>query len=329
MDGPKPYDANGYDTATARGIPQPGFVREVVVDDLQKQFVLRDTDIVIATYPKCGTTWMQQILLTLQYEGDKTKVPRPLSQSPWIENVTCSKFLKIPRGFQSDPRSVQELLSWDGSTEFAPPPGRRVFKTHATVELAPWKGGVQGLRNTKVVVVTRNPKDACVSMFHHSRDTEVFHYRGDFQHFASDLFLKGNVESGCFWAWHAGWQRAAEANKANVVWVSYEELKEDPAGTIRRLADFLGIPASDDTILRTVGASSFSSIKSAFAQADQQLLQQGKRTKKNHIRQGEMGSWRSDIYGALLVEFDAVHTLKCSEHALTYKFNFGAGEHCL
>lgn len=65
-------------------------------------------------------------------------------------------------------------------------PGRRCLKTHAPHHLVPWKGGVTAAGiggGRRVIVVTRNPNDACVSMFHHSRDVESFAYTGDFQHF--------------------------------------------------------------------------------------------------------------------------------------------------
>jgi len=198
-----------------------------------------------------------------------------------------------------------------------------VWKTHAPVELAPWRGGVGGLGGAKVVVVTRNPKDACVSMYHHSRDVPAFEYSGDMRHFVAELFLAGNVESGCFWAWHAGWQRAAAAAPAGVLWISYEELARDPVGGIRRVAEFAGIPASDDAIGRTAQAASFPAMKRAFADADAKMEAQGIRTKKNHIRRGEVGSWRAELPGALLAKFDEVHESRCAEHGLSYQFDFG------
>ena len=46
---------------------------------------LRETDIVVATYPKCGTTWMQNILLCLLAGGDASKVRDPMKMSRWPE----------------------------------------------------------------------------------------------------------------------------------------------------------------------------------------------------------------------------------------------------
>ena len=53
-------------------------------------FELRPGDIVIASPPKCGTTWTQMIcaLLILQ----EAELPRPLDRlSPWIDMVTRAR----------------------------------------------------------------------------------------------------------------------------------------------------------------------------------------------------------------------------------------------
>lgn len=75
--------------------------------------------------------------------------------------------------------TIDEWNAWEpAEASQAHRPLRRVIKTHAPAQLAPWIGGVErGLRDgARVIVVTRNPKDACVSMFHHSRDVPAFGY---------------------------------------------------------------------------------------------------------------------------------------------------------
>ena len=64
--------------------PQPKICKTWVLDSTRWDYYQpRDGDIVIATYPKCGTTWMQQMVSLLIFQSLE---PRPISHiSPWID----------------------------------------------------------------------------------------------------------------------------------------------------------------------------------------------------------------------------------------------------
>merc|ERR1719362_1503826 len=129
-------------------------------------------------------------------------------------------------------------------------------------------------------------------MYHHTKDSShLFGYTGDFSHFVEKLFLQGRVEFGCFWKWHAGWEKAAAANPA-ILWISFEDLKRDPVQGVRTIAAFLDVPCSDDVIRQVVGESTFEAMKSKFAVVDKERESLGKMIKKNHIRRGAVGSWQ-------------------------------------
>jgi len=315
-------DERGYRHVLVRGVVYPPFANHAAIDGLRAGFKLRDTDIVIATYPKCGTTWMQQIVLSLLFGGDRSKVPEPMVQAPWLE-CAVSAHANGKTMPNAEPRSRDQLLAWDGATAGAPAPSRRVFKTHAPVEILPWSGGLDLPGDAKVIVVVRNPKDACVSMYHHSRDVPAFEYTGDFEHFVPSLFLRGKVESGCFWRWHAGWWKACEDNR-KTLWISYEDLKLDPVAGVRRIAAFLGVPAPDEVVRLVVGASSFDAMKASFEETASRKAAAGKPVKRNHIRRGEMGTWREMLRGPLLEAFDRAHEERTAELGLSYSFDFGS-----
>ena len=145
-------------------------------------------DIIIATYPKCGTTWMQQVVMLILAHGEKDLVERPTTLAPWLE---------LNHGMRKDMLSYEPPEAWRKHG----PGARRVFKTHAVAGLAPWTGGasVDGIpKGAKVIVVTRNPKDAAVSYYHHGHDTPFYRYTGDWAHFLHKLFLPGIIDFGDF-----------------------------------------------------------------------------------------------------------------------------------
>merc|ERR1712048_822021 len=157
-------------------------------------------------------------------------------------------------------------------------------------------------------------------------DTPGFDYSGDIDHFILSLFLQGKVESGCFWAWHAGWWKAYQAQKhqkePGIYWVSYEDLKGNTQIEIEKLAFFLGIPVSEELLTQVVNLSSFSTMKDKAAQLNQEKLHRGDSIKMNHIRTGQAGNWRKSISGNTLVKFDEVDKSKASEHGLNYSFTY-------
>ena len=73
-------------------------------------------------------------------------------------------------------------------------PSPRVIKTHLPLEFLPTKL----LDTCKVIFVGRNPKDACVSFYHHQAMKPEYHMKGNFSDFA-ELYLKGAVEYGNYW----------------------------------------------------------------------------------------------------------------------------------
>jgi len=303
--------------------------------DLRQNFSLREGDIVIATYPKCaasprqtaqadspsnhlvvralpcrcGTTWTQQVVMLLLAQGEKELVQRPTSLAPWLE---------LNHAMRTNMLAYEPPEEW---RKQGPAAGRRVFKTHAVAALAPWRGGAteEGIpRGAGVIVVTRNPKDAAVSYFHHGRDTVQYKYTGDWAHFLHAIFLPGLVDFGDFWSWHGTWWRArAKLPPDRLLWISYEEMQADLPAVVRRIAAFVGVPATEEVVRAVVAGASFGSMRKDWSALEQeQLHQTGVVTKKNHVRQGRSGAWREAMSEADSDAIDATHAARCRAEGL-------------
>ena len=103
-------------------------------------FELRDSDVVISTPPKCGTTWTQMLCALLIFDGPE--FPAPLSTlSPWLDQSV---------------RPLEDVVAAYGSQRH-----RRFIKTHTPLDGIPFR------ENVTYVVVGRDPRDVMISMEHH------------------------------------------------------------------------------------------------------------------------------------------------------------------
>ena len=109
-------------------------------------FELRPGDIIIATPPKCGTTWTQMIcaLLILQ----EPELPLPLDTlSPWIDMVTRAR--------------TEVFADLQAQTH------RRFIKTHTPLD------GIPNDPTVTYICVGRDPRDVALSMDHHIDNTDI------------------------------------------------------------------------------------------------------------------------------------------------------------
>ena len=109
-----------YQSMMYEGVVYPPFIKTEVLNELREKHILRSSDIVIATFPKCGTTWMQQIVLTLLADGGVSKVRRPMDMSPLLEARVSEKGLEAFETWHS------EKTGWNGlnislESEWCPP----------------------------------------------------------------------------------------------------------------------------------------------------------------------------------------------------------------
>ena len=220
-----------------------------------------ESDVFITTYPKCGTTWMQYILYLLRNKGE------PLPKGEKILH-------HVPHLEESGAEVVAALEE------------PRVIKTHLPKEMSPWN------TNAKYIYVARNPKDCCTSMFHHTRNFGV-HYDfvdGPFWAFF-ECFVRGEVDFNCFFDNLNSW--FAVKDLPNLLFLTYEEMKEDTAAVVRRLGEFLGGEfekyALDEAIVqKVVQNSSLTSMKKSpenwtFSKNDE------------FVRKGIIGDWRTTL----------------------------------
>ncbi|GFT98169.1 hypothetical protein NPIL_166511 [Nephila pilipes] len=169
------------------------------------QYKPRPGEVFIVTYPKCGTTWTQHILVLIFSHGEPPASNFDFfSAAPFLEMTGAKGAEKMPR------------------------PG--AIKIHLPYHLAPRSD------EAKYICVTRNPKDTCVSYYHHMKNIPMHGFNGTFDQFF-ELFLSGNIDYGDYFDHLLGWYE--HKNDPNVLFVTYEEMKENPTDAILKMASFI------------------------------------------------------------------------------------------
>ncbi|KAG9477672.1 hypothetical protein GDO78_012923, partial [Eleutherodactylus coqui] len=201
-----------------------------------KDFQARDGDILIDTYPKSGTTWMQEIVDLIMHDADEQACRR----APVYERIPFIELFHLMK---------------PGIEEVNRMPSPRILKSHLPVQLVPqsfWE------HNCKVIYVARNARDT-VTSFYHFDHILLFHPHPDPWEKYLERFMKGDVGWGSWYDHVKGFWEAQ--GKHNILYVFFEDVKKAPLQEIRKVAKFLGKNLSEETIEKIGRLSSFEYMK--------------------------------------------------------------------
>ncbi|MGE3512241.1 MAG: sulfotransferase domain-containing protein [Vicinamibacterales bacterium] len=202
----------------------------------QQQLVdWRDGDIVISVPIKSGTTWTMNIVYQLVTGGDPD-FEDIYAEVPWLE------FVARPG------QPPEELLERIAHMRRDRP---RAFKTHAAPPMLPFLAP-GGEKDVKYIVVCRNPEEALVSakpFFEQHTDAwfELWNLpkgamvRPDFATFYQEVIDPGRLQGMLFGFLAAWWPLR---HHRNVLMLHYADMTRDHEGSIRKIADFLGVAPS-------------------------------------------------------------------------------------
>ena len=192
----------------------------------------RDDDIVIATYAKSGTTWMQQIVAQLMFDGDPDISVAEMS--PWVDLRVPPKEVKLP------------LL--EAQTH------RRFMKTHLPVD------ATRFCPQAKYLSIGRDGRDVVWSMYNHHANANQTWYDAlnntpgrvgppiepppdTIRQYWREWLDRDGYPFWPFWDNVRSWW--AVRDLPNVKFIHFANLKHDMAREIRAIATFLDIPIKE------------------------------------------------------------------------------------
>lgn len=270
-----------------RGLPQRTKSYENPRIDTSRwdHYVPREGDVVVATYAKNGTTWMEQIILHLIHRGE---------DKPTIHDVG----IWIDRKNRREAKEHEDFPVEEMVAKLNAQTHRRQMKTHLPLDHLPY------YQEVKYVVVGRPNRDVWLSWHNHYRNwLEQDQLPEDPRDFWAD-WIEGRVAPQSDWGEDAGvhphfsyyQQWWTYRDLENILLVHFDDLLEDLPREVRRVAAFLRIDVTDDEVESVARETTFINMKS---KADELLP--GARRADRFLNEGRNGRWREMLTEADLV----------------------------
>ncbi|KAL9959400.1 hypothetical protein ACROYT_G032722 [Oculina patagonica] len=266
--------------ALIHGIRVP-FYEPNVDKDFEKdlsRFETRSDDVYVVSYPKSGTTWLQEIVWQIYHNGDISK-----------EEVES-------RYYQLEKSQLFERPGDEQQVALNSRPSPRFIKSHLPYHVIPISENKAN--RSKYLYIARNPKDAAVSFYHFVRSFgPASHFYGNWEFFAK-MFLEGKGAFG-LWSDHVlPWWK--HRNEPHILFLKYEDLKKDLCNNVRRISEFLEKPLSEEIVAKISHQCTFAEMKK---NSDSFTISVHP-TKPSLLRKGEVGGWKSQFSEELNRAFD-------------------------
>lgn len=237
------------------GMPDP-HAAGGIIQELVKQIPEGRPVVVAAIQPKMGTSWMGHIIHQLVSHSAPIDGNRNLMlDSPYPE---FSKIL-----FNASLAEMKDPPYWEREPFASFPEGPVTIRTHLSMADL-HKVGVTEEKGYKLLCVLRDPKDTILSMWRFVPTVVGIPYQKvAFSSIFTLLRLLGMLDK-MFADYASFWQRR---HHPNVHVVFFDDLKENRADTIRRLATFLDLkpPCTDEQIQTVIEQSSHKFMSSPTA----------------------------------------------------------------
>ncbi|XP_050678546.1 sulfotransferase 1E1-like isoform X1 [Leptidea sinapis] len=265
---------------------------------------LRKDDIFVASFPKCGTTWLQELVWlinnNLDYDRAKTVILNkrfPFLEMEGLKGAINTETNEIMINYTEQDKKALIPMKFDDILTM-PTTSPRFIKTHLPLSLLP----PTLLDNNKMVYITREPRDVVVSFYYHNKLMKNMNDEPDLKTFWKFFKNSQVIWSPFFQSVQEAWEKR---NHPNLLFLFYEDLLKDLRGNVQRVAEFFGKSLTNEQLNELSEHLTFDNFKKNKAVNLEEMSEKGIFTKDGaFIRQGKSGTWRDHFDAEMTLEAD-------------------------
>ncbi len=236
-------------------------------------------DVIVCSYFKSGTTWALQMAIQIAHRG----------QAEFDNLHYAVAWPDAPGNVGSRIIALDDLSPVQMS-----PTGLRIIKSHLPADKVPFA------KAAKYVALVRDPKDVCVSGHHFMKALVGRPFPSLLtwiEMFLSPAFNQGN------WARHlASYWSIRE--RPNLIFLTYEDTKADPAGTVDKIAKLMGVVLSPEEKAAVVERSTMAWMKAHRSKFDPGRVLPWSSDEVTLVRKGQVGGSETELTAEQRVRID-------------------------
>ncbi len=229
------------------------------IEKIGREVIVLPSDTFVVSYPKSGNTWTRFLIGNLLNPKEIINFENIEVKIPdiYVNNESDLKKIEIPRTLKSH--------------EYFDP------------------------RYKKVILIVRDPRDIAVSYFHHCIKMKIINDNSSLDDFV-DKFIEGGFDPFGTWGENVGSWIGARRGCNNFLLLKYEDLLDDTAKYLRKIADFLEIAVNNDDLEMAIEASKLKNMqKMEMQQMTKWKPTKDSRQDKMFVREGKSGGWKNTL----------------------------------
>ncbi|XP_026385130.1 cytosolic sulfotransferase 15-like [Papaver somniferum] len=292
------------------------------VSDFQLNFKALDTDLILATLPKSGSTWLKALAFAIvnriNYHFSSNNHRHPLLTVSPHDLVPFIDFKHILPDHRLLDFTITSTTPHDHDSPC------RLIATHV-----PYPSLAESIKNPaincKIVYLCRNPQDTFISMWMFMNKVRAVVNSKDSSlsiDEAFEFFYEGVSQFGPFWEHVLGYWKESLENPQKVLFLMYEDLKKEPKIQLKKLAEFMGYSFSTEEETHGV-------IEDILSLCSFEHLKNLDVNKNGHwnlvanqvfFRKGEVGDWKNYLTPLMVERLDRLMEKKLHGSGLVFEY---------